>query len=654
MLVGLAVALVACVVAGFTTSAFAPLATGLGDPGAVVRFGLPLVRVVHDLAFATVFGLLMLGVMVVPDDRAGHRRIAVARLASGFALLWAACAGLGLLLSFADVVGAPIGSPQFTGNLGYLWSLDAFKALVVVFVLALAVTVGAALGRSRYTLAWVLALAATAIFPLGLAGHANVAAAHDSAVTGLQLHWVATAIWAGGLIALVVLRPVLGRGLAVVVRRYSTIAAWGLALMVFSGVLNAWLRLGSVTELGSAYGRLVVVKVLAVVALGLLGLRQRRRHVGRIERDPGSVSAFVRLAVTEVAVMGLAAGVAVALSRSAPPVPQDAVAATPVESITGYPAPPAPGPLAWLLTWRVDWLWLVLSLLAVGLYLWGVHRLKDRHDRWPMVRTLSWLAGHAVFLYATQGYPAVYGKVMFSAHMIMHMLIGMTVPIFLVLGAPSTLALRVLKARTDGSFGWRELLLACLHSRWLQFWANPIVAAINFFASLILFYYSGLFELALRTHTGHVLMVVHFLLAGYGFAWVLCGIDPGPRKWPGVMRLIILVATLGFHAWFGIALMSGEDLLAASFFPEMSLPYVPDPLADQKLGGGITWGIAELPTLALALLVTASWMREDTAEARRKDRAADRDDDAELRAYNERLNRLAQHDHRSTTRKDLP
>jgi putative copper resistance protein D len=62
-----------------------------------------------------------------------------------------------------------------------------------------------------------------------------------------------------------------------------------------------------------------------------------------------------------------------------------------------------------------------------------------------------------------------------------------------------------------------------------------------------------------------------------------------------------------------------------------------DLLADQRVGGALAWGAGDLPTLVLALLVTLAWVRSDDAETRRLDRQADRDDDAELLAYNAHL-----------------
>ena len=139
-------------------------------------------------------------------------------------------------------------------------------------------------------------------------------------------------------------------------------------------------------------------------------------------------------------------------------------------------------------------------------------------------------------------------------------------------------------------------------------------------------------------------MTAHFVLVGYMFAWVLIGIDPGPKRWRPALRLIVLFATIGFHAFFGVSIISGTAVLAPGFFETISLPWVPDPLADQRNGGAVAWAIGELPALVLALVVAAQWYRSDSKEADRSDRRADRDGDAELTAYNERLANLAAHD----------
>ena len=241
----------------------------------------------------------------------------------------------------------------------------------------------------------------------------------------------------------------------------------------------------------------------------------------------------------------------------------------------------------------------------------------------------------------TSGPPAAYGRVLFSGHMIGHLAISMLVPPLLVLGAPITLALRTLPARPDGSRGAREWLLGAVHSRPLQVAGFAPVAAALFAGSLVAFYYTDLFGLALRTHLGHQLMLTHFLLAGYLFAWVLIGIDPGPRRPAHPLRLILLLATAAFHAFFAVTLMSASTVLQADYFGALGRDWGTSLLADQRLGGGIAWALGELPTLALMIILVAQWARQDDRDSRRQDRAAALDGEAELVAYNQMLRRLA-------------
>ena len=634
--VALAVAIPAAVLGG---AVVAPVA-GLPDPGAVVRWGVVLVRTIHDLAAALTVGLLVLAAFIVPEARSTSRRLTATRWAAAAATVWAVSGMVGLVFSFADLAGVRVSDPGFAQELQtFVFSIDVLRAAAISLGLVLVVATGAALARTRAAMVALALLSLLAVLPLALAGHAAGSTDHDTAVNSLGAHLVGALLWVGGLLGLVVLRPVLGKALAVSVERYSTLAGWCFAVVAVSGALNAWLRVGSVSGLATPYGALVLGKTAALVLLGLAGWRQRRSVIGRLRTDPAAPGAFARLAVAELVVMGAAFGLATALSRSAPPVPQKPEGnVSPALSLTGYPAPHLPvAPDAWLTVWRVEWLWLSVGLLAIGLYLAGIARLHRRGDRWPVMRTVSWVAGWAVFLYSTQGAPMVYGMVLFSAHMTYHMVISMAVPILLVLGAPVTLALRSLPARTDRTLGPRELLLGLVHSRYLNALGNPVVAALLFFGSLVLFYFTPLFSLSLRTHTGHVLMTVHFLLTGYLFAWVLVGVDPGPKRWPPSLRLVVLFATISFHAFFGVALTTGSTLLAADFFHQLHLLDSAALLADQRNGGAIAWAVGELPTLVLALLVTASWVRSDSAEAKRKDRQADRDDDAELKAYNARL-----------------
>ncbi|MBA3524704.1 MAG: cytochrome c oxidase assembly protein, partial [Geodermatophilaceae bacterium] len=164
-------------------------------------------------------------------------------------------------------------------------------------------------------------------------------------------------------------------------------------------------------------------------------------------------------------------------------------------------------------------------VLAAGLYLWGVHRLTQRGDRWSPARTASWLVGGlGSIAVATLSGLAAYEDTLFSLHVVQHMVLGMVAPIFLALGAPVTLALRVLPTRSVA----RERLLAVLHSRVARILSFPLIPFLIFVASPFALYLTGWYPATLDNLWLHEAMHVHFLLGGSLFFWPLIGLDPVP------------------------------------------------------------------------------------------------------------------------------
>jgi cytochrome c oxidase assembly factor CtaG/putative copper export protein len=639
-ILGVVAALACCtgLAAAALSGAISP--TVIADPGAVVRWGLVAVRVIADLSAAVTIGSLVLAAVALPVDRDGLAHRPALMLAAGTATLWAVAHVVLLVFSLADTLGAPPGGAEFGSQLVSFTRDVSFGQALGVTAAAAAVIGLLAAGATTVRSAGLLAVAAMAtLIPTALNGHSNSSANHETAVTSLGVHLLGASVWAGGLAALLLLGPGLtGAGFRPAVRRYSTLAGWAFAAVALSGVINAWPRLGGWSGLNTDYGLLVIGKTAALVLLGGAGYWHRTNTLPEVEA--GRRHAFARLAAVELAVMGVAFGLAAALSRTPPPAVGEPTTDL-AESVTGYPMPAAPTVSRWLTSWQPDLLWILLVGLAAAGYLLAVRRLQARGDHWPVLRTLVFLSGLALLIYVTCGGPAVYGRVTFSGHMVMHMLLSMVVPLLLVLGGPILLALRVLPARNDGTRGAREWILAVLGSRLLKVLAFPPVAAVIFTGSLVAFYYSDLFELALTTHVGHELMMLHFLLAGYLFAWVLIGIDPGPRRLGYPLRLILLFATMAFHAFFFLALMNGNTILQPDFFGSLGRTWGRGLLADQQFGGGIGWGIGEVPTLLIALVLGVQWSRSDDRDAKRYDRAADRDGDAELEEYNTMLARLA-------------
>ena len=249
--------------------------------------------------------------------------------------------------------------------------------------------------------------------------------------------------------------------------------------------------------------------------------------------------------------------------------------------------------------------------------------------------------------FITSGSLNAYQEYLFSVHMVAHMLLTMAVPIFLVPGAPVTLLSRAVQKRADESRGVREWVLWAVHTKYAQFISHPIVAGVLFASSLVVFYFTPIFGWSTREHIGHEWMVVHFLITGYLFVQSLIGVDPGPHKIQFPLRIMLLIGVLAFHAFFGLALMTGNGLLLPEWFGAMGRTWGVTPLEDQQIGGAIAWGIGELPTAALTIIVSVQWFRSDAREARRLDRAADRGGNKDLEDYNAMLNKLADRDKRS-------
>jgi putative copper resistance protein D len=481
----------------------------------------------------------------------------------------------------------------------------------------------------------------TTLIPLGLTGHSSSGGSHDVATNSLLIHLFAGALWAGGLLALLV-HALRGGGHAdVAARRFSAIALWCFVAMAVSGVVNALVRVRPEDLFDTRYGVLLLVKVAALLGLGVLGWRQRRTGVTALHADPAARGPLTRLALVEAAIFGVTFGVAVALGRTPPPPPRILNPST-TEVELGYnlAGPPTVGRL--MFDWRFDLLLGTAAVVLALVYLAGVRRLRRRGDAWPVGRTIGFLLGCLVLLIATSSGVGRYMPAMFSVHMSAHMLLSMLVPILLVLGAPVTLALRALPAagRNDPP-GPREWLLAALHSRFSRLITNPIVATALFVAGFYGLYFGGLFDVAAGSHAGHVAMNVHFLLSGYVFYWVVIGIDPTPRPIPALGKLAMVFASLPLHAFFGVVLMGMNTVIAEPFYRSLGLPWQTDLLADQKLGGGIAWSAGEVPLVVVMLALLIQWTRSDRRTAKRLDRAADRDDDADLAAYNNMLAHLA-------------
>jgi len=614
-----------------------PVSTGLPDAGAFVGWMLPLVGLLARGAAICAIGFLTAATFLLPnraDNVEGLSTVAVAR-ASAAAWTWAAASLLVFAFTAADVFGRPL--PHLSPVLLWTFATDTSlgRAFLVqagaagVVALACRWTVGV-----RWLAVWT-GVTVAALLPVSLTGHTASAGAHDLATVSLFVHVAAASVWVGGLAALVWIAARGSKRLPAALERYAVVAAWAFCIVAVAGIVNASVRLLHWSDLiRTSYGWLILAKVALMLVLGAWAMRLRRK----VASDP---SRFHTLAGVELLVMSATVALGVALSRT--PTPASDVTATPAEDLLGGPLPPAPtfGHLMW--GWEPTGVGLAVVLFGAALYLAGLRVMRQRGDAWPRGRTLAWFAGLTVVFWAGVGGLSQYAHVMFSAHMGSHMMLGMVAPILLVLGAPMTLALRTLPGpRQPGEVSPRGLLLSFLHSPFTRFVTHPLVGPALFLGSLFILYFTGLFNWLMQSHWGHGAMQLHFLAVGALYYYVIVGVDPSPRTLQPMVRFAILMFTIPFHAFFSVALMSTKTVIAAPYWTVIDRPYRTDLLADQYLGGGISWAMGEVPLVLVFGALFIQWIRADVREARRRDRAADRDGDAELVAYNARLRELAE------------
>lgn len=627
------------------------------DPGDVVRYGVPISRALMNVGMAGMIGALVMVLWALSGDKP-ESRIAM-DLASGSAAVVTVSATAALIFTYADVLGKPLsGDAMFGAGLAqFVTSIQLGQYWLILILLAASTTVLCFAVRDRRLVLVALVVALCTTFPIASQGHAAGAANHSQAVNSLLVHLIGAAVWLGGLITLVFVAKSVERArLATLVERYSSLALFAFIGVAASGAVSAWMRVGNLDQLvGTGYGQIVLLKVFALVGLGIFGVIWRRRAIRAIPGERGG-HVFAWLIVAELAVMGAASGLAAALGRTATPVALDSVRESgsltvpPAEWLTGDPLPPELSWMSYVTEWKFDLAWTLISLFGILMYLVGAWRLHRRGDKWPIGRTVAWVAGQALLFYTTNGALNAYEQYLFSVHMLGHMFLAMLIPLLLVLGAPITLALRTVPKRHDGSWGPREWILWMVQTPYSKLITHPAFAAVMFVGSLWVFYFTPIARWAAEEHVGHQAMIIHFLVSGYLFSLSMIGVDPVPYRFPYPLRIVTLFATMASHAFFGVTIMTGDGLMMADWYGAMGRTWGATPLEDQSTGGGIAWGIGELPTLALALIVAIQWSRSDEREQKRQDRAADRSGDADLHAYNEMLEKQAERDRKQAGR----
>ncbi|GAB3994560.1 hypothetical protein GCM10029992_09380 [Glycomyces albus] len=422
---------------------------GLSAADPAVTWSAGLLKYAYDLLMLASVGCTVAAAVFLPGRPGDRSRLSAQawrwlRIGSVAAGLWALVALVRVPVEYANTFALGFDDLTRSGAWSYLTQADQGTSLGLTAVLALAAAV---LAARSFKVVWAAAAAAAAIgaaMPPIFTGHSAANGNHQIAVDGLIIHVVAACFWAGGLLALFIART----DPAVAVRRYSAAAAFAYPAVGASGLIVFLANVDFFDLWNSDYGRIALAKAALLAVGGLIGWAHRRRTIPAV--NAGDRRAFWRLAAVELAVMAAAFGLAASLSVTPPP---SGELPDPNAAFLGFATP---GPITFsslMLDWYPAVLVCTAATFGVGFYIAGVVRLRRRGDAWPWIRTAMWIAGWTVVVLVTSTGLGKYGLVLFSAHMVQHMALNMLAPVFLVLGAPVTLALRAIRPRRSGGPG---------------------------------------------------------------------------------------------------------------------------------------------------------------------------------------------------------
>jgi cytochrome c oxidase assembly factor CtaG len=257
---------------------------------------------------------------------------------------------------------------------------------------------------------------------------------------------------------------------------------------------------------------------------------------------------------------------------------------------------------------------IVLAVVLGGGYLAAVHRVRrgagqGERGQWGTGRVIAFCGlGLGFLVIATMSWAAAYQGVLFYARAVQTVLLVLVVPLFLAMGKPLTLIETAfpITART---------VRIVVRSRAAKVVTFPAITALALVAVPMVMYFTSWYTASFHSGTIRELTYLALMVPGYVFFWTLLRVDPVPKEYLYGVAMWITAAEVIGDAFFGIAVIADNNLIAGPHYHAAGYPWGPSLATSQVIGGGVIWILGDfvgLPFLAVQLI---QMMREDKAEA---------------------------------------
>ncbi len=251
--------------------------------------------------------------------------------------------------------------------------------------------------------------------------------------------------------------------------------------------------------------------------------------------------------------------------------------------------------------WRLDVL-LVLALSGT-IYTTGWRRLRSRYPRIaPRWQLGLYLAGLGSIFLALVSPIDVLADEILTMHMVQHLLLLMTGPLFLLLANPLPASLWGIPKKPRYSVS-RLLVRGSYFRHALRFLTLMPVSWTLYVANLWAWHHPFFYQAALRNQRVHDLEHLMYFFTGLLFWWPIANPAPRLHKAPSYgTRIAYLMAATLQNTLLGMAIALPERVLYPFYAAVPGLRYL-SPINDQALGGGIMWECGHLYLLPILFLL---------------------------------------------------